>query len=100
DIHLSKAYGIYNKRTECVKESIHVIFDKSGELCNMEKLDKVGVEELWKIERDALDDAKEPTSETARPGGEQGPTSNKGQGSIPKDQQEMDPPQNHPEKGP
>ncbi|MCD9645795.1 hypothetical protein HAX54_035050, partial [Datura stramonium] len=52
--------------------------------------------EVWKIQRDALDketpenaikvdDDKEPTSEIARPGGEQGPTSNEGQGFIPED---------------
>lgn len=28
----SKAYKIYNKRTLCVKESVHVIFDESNAL--------------------------------------------------------------------
>ena len=29
----SKAYRVYNKRTMCVEESIHVIFDESDKLC-------------------------------------------------------------------
>ena len=28
----SKAYRIFNKRTQCIEESIHVVFDEDGNL--------------------------------------------------------------------
>ena len=28
----SKAYRIFNKRTQCIEESIHVVFDEDGSL--------------------------------------------------------------------
>ena len=30
----SKAYRIFNKRTQCIEESIHVVFDEDGILKN------------------------------------------------------------------
>ncbi|XP_070044067.1 uncharacterized protein [Nicotiana tomentosiformis] len=36
----SKAYKVYNKRTQCVEESIHVIFDESHHSCEKDLHDK------------------------------------------------------------
>jgi hypothetical protein len=42
----SKAYKVYNHRTLVVKESIHVVFDKSNPfyLQKVKKVEKVGVD--------------------------------------------------------
>ncbi|XP_070050783.1 uncharacterized protein [Nicotiana tomentosiformis] len=36
-----KSYQVYNKRTQCVEESIHVIFDDSHHLCGKGSHDKI-----------------------------------------------------------
>ncbi|XP_075082760.1 uncharacterized protein LOC142166898 [Nicotiana tabacum] len=36
----SKAYKVYNKKTQCVEESIYVIFDESRHLCGKDSYDK------------------------------------------------------------
>nr|XP_016507269.1 PREDICTED: uncharacterized protein LOC107824963 [Nicotiana tabacum] len=37
----SKAYKVYNKRTQCVEESIHVIFNESHHHCGKDSHDKI-----------------------------------------------------------
>ncbi|XP_070049707.1 uncharacterized protein [Nicotiana tomentosiformis] len=37
----SKAYKVYNKRTQCVEERIHVIFNESHHLCGKDSHDKI-----------------------------------------------------------
>lgn len=46
------AYGIYNKRTFYVEESIHIIFDESGDMEKLTNIDDVDIEELIPIQRD------------------------------------------------
>ncbi|XP_075077380.1 uncharacterized protein LOC142164102 [Nicotiana tabacum] len=36
----SKTYKVYNKRTQCVEENIHIIFDESHNLCGRDSHDK------------------------------------------------------------
>ncbi|KAH0751737.1 hypothetical protein KY285_004885 [Solanum tuberosum] len=46
----NKAYRVFNKRTLCIKETFHVIFDESGDLNNMETKDDDDLVELFKIQ--------------------------------------------------
>jgi len=50
----SKAYIVYNKRTLCIEESVHVIFNESGEMNNIEDKDDLEHEKLMQIQRDSL----------------------------------------------
>lgn len=45
----SKLYNVYNKRTLCVKESVHVIFDESENMKNPTSTDDTDIEELIPI---------------------------------------------------
>ncbi|XP_075107018.1 uncharacterized protein LOC142180000 [Nicotiana tabacum] len=52
----SKAYKVYNKKTQCVKESIHVIFDESHHLCGKHSNDKIDQDkEQSKVPREFID---------------------------------------------
>lgn len=48
----SKDYKFFNKRTLCVKESIHVIFDDSENQINPSECEDSEFEELIPIQRD------------------------------------------------
>lgn len=42
----SKSYRLFNKRTLCVEESVHVIFDESENMENLSDKDDFDMEEL------------------------------------------------------
>ena len=46
----SKAYRIFNKRTQCIEESIHVVFDENGSLKNDGSNDELKMLKSKKIE--------------------------------------------------
>ncbi|KAH0658141.1 hypothetical protein KY285_026676 [Solanum tuberosum] len=46
----SKAYMVFNKRTMCIEESVHVVFDESGDLKSLEMKDEDDLNELFKIQ--------------------------------------------------
>ncbi|KAH0694816.1 hypothetical protein KY285_021913 [Solanum tuberosum] len=50
----SKAYRVYNKRTMCVEESVHVIFDESGDVSNAEHSEDLEFDELIKVQWDIM----------------------------------------------
>ena len=50
----SKAYRVFNKRTMCVEESIHVIFDECGKINNLADREDDEIEELLQIQRDDI----------------------------------------------
>ena len=54
----SKAYRVFNKRTQCIEESIHVVFDEDGNLKVAASNDEDELIELFnsqKIERSEAD---------------------------------------------
>ncbi|XP_021741922.1 uncharacterized protein LOC110708121 [Chenopodium quinoa] len=61
----SKAYRVYNKRTMCVEESVHVIFDETNPLpCTQEHEDydfEIGLVSSQEQEEDAIIPNKQPT---------------------------------------
>lgn len=42
----NKSYRIFNKRTLCIEESVHVIFDESGSLENPSNTNDMDLEEI------------------------------------------------------
>jgi len=50
----SKTYRVFNKRTLCIEESVHVVFDESGDLKNLELKGDDDLEELFKIQKDEI----------------------------------------------
>lgn len=48
-----KSYRVFNKRTLCVEESVHVIFDESRNLENLVDKDDSDLEELLQLQRDS-----------------------------------------------
>ena len=47
----SKAYRIFNKRTQCIEESIHVVFDEDGSLKNNGSNDEDDVIKLFNSQK-------------------------------------------------
>ena len=47
----NKSYRIFNKRTQWIEESVHVIFDKSGGITNVEVKDDSEIDEILQIQR-------------------------------------------------
>lgn len=47
----SKAYRIFNTRTQCIEESVHVIFDETEELEKLKDLDEAEFEEILQFHR-------------------------------------------------
>ena len=47
----SKAYRIFNKRTQCIEESIHVVFDEDGSLKNVGSNDDDDVMKMLKSKK-------------------------------------------------
>ena len=45
----SKAYKIFNKRTQCIEENIHVLFDEDGSLKNNGSNDEDDVIKLFNL---------------------------------------------------
>lgn len=52
----NKAYKIFNKRTLCVKNGFHVIFDELGSMEDLRYKDDAKLKELFHIQRDLLND--------------------------------------------
>lgn len=46
----SKAYRLFNKRTLCIEESVHVIFDEDSDLKNLEMKDEDYLNELFNVQ--------------------------------------------------
>lgn len=44
-----KVYRIFNKRTQCVEESVHMIFDESGELNEVQVQNNAELEKNFKL---------------------------------------------------
>ena len=53
----SKAYKIFNKRTQCIEESIHVVFDEYGSLKNDRSNNDDDVMKLFKSKKTEGDEA-------------------------------------------
>ena len=47
----SKAYKIFNKRTQCIEESIHVVFDEDGNLKGAASNDENELIELFNSQK-------------------------------------------------
>lgn len=54
-IHL-KERGIYNKRTLCIKKSVHLIFDEYGDIENLHDKEDFEIKELLQVQRDGVMD--------------------------------------------
>lgn len=54
----SKAYRVHNKRTLCIKESVHVILDETGDIKDLKNKDDDEPEELLQIQRDSLNESQ------------------------------------------
>lgn len=50
----NKSYRIFNRRTLCVEESAHVIFDESRDMENLDDRYKTDLEELLQLQKDSL----------------------------------------------
>lgn len=42
----SKAYSLFNKRTQCIEEDVHMVFNEVGSLCEGHVYDDVDLEDL------------------------------------------------------
>ncbi|KAH0683294.1 hypothetical protein KY289_021046 [Solanum tuberosum] len=65
----NKAYRVFNKRTMCIEERVHVIFYECGELTNQEQKNADDLEELLQIQKDGVSDSR--SEEDQHPDGTQ-----------------------------
>lgn len=50
----NKAYRVFNKRTQCLEESVYVIIDDSGEVEKLKHQDEAEFEELLQFHKDSV----------------------------------------------
>ena len=44
-------YKVFNKRTQCIEESIHVVFEEDGNLKRLESNDEDELNELFQVKK-------------------------------------------------
>ena len=47
----SKAHRVFNERTQCIEEIIHVAFDEDGNLKKLESIDEDELNELFQFQK-------------------------------------------------